>query len=173
MADPEGANQRSMSRAGITPQIIRSWRAPRQVYRDLRGMPDSVLIVVLMAAMLIFWVAQLPAHARAAQIAPEVPLNARIGGALLAVMFIMPLLCYLVAAIVSGLSRLTGRPITPPDSRLALFWALLVIAPLMLFLGLIAGFIGATPLLTIFQMLTGLAFLLVWGAGLAELSGKK
>ena len=51
----------------------------------LRGLPDRVLVVVLMAAMLIFLVAQAPVHARAAHLQPEVPMGARMGGALLAV----------------------------------------------------------------------------------------
>lgn len=57
-----------MSRAGIVPRILESWWAPGRVVRSLRGMPDRALIVVLMAAMLVFLVAQAPGHARAAQL---------------------------------------------------------------------------------------------------------
>ena len=113
-----------MRRGGILPRILQSWWAPRRVVRGLSDMPERVKLIVLMAAMLIFLIAQAPAHARAAQLDPSVPLEARIGGSLLAVMFLMPLLAYAVAALVSLLSRFFPRRLTPEDSRLALFWAL-------------------------------------------------
>ena len=101
-------------RSGIVPRIVESWWAPGRVVRGLRGMPDRGLIAILMGAMLMFLVAQAPEHARAAHLDPSVPLQARMGGALLAVMFIMPLLAYGVALIVAVLSRVTGRPVSPP-----------------------------------------------------------
>lgn len=173
MADPKGAHHQSVIRAGVTPRIIRSWKAPRSVFNDLRGMPDNALLAVLMAAMLILWVAQVPAHSRAAQLDPSIPLEARLGGAFLAVMFMMPILCYLVATVVSMLSNLTAWRVTPLDSRLALFWSLLAVAPAMLLLGLVAGLIGSGPALELCQILTGVAFLLIWGSGLWALSEKK
>lgn len=136
-------------------------------------MPDSALLAVLMAAMLVLWIAQLPAHSRAAQLDPSIPLEARLGGAFLAVMFLMPVLCYLVASVVSILSKLTALRVSPLASRLALFWALLAVAPAMLFLGLVAGMIGQGAALEICQVLTGVAFLAIWGSGLRALSEKK
>lgn len=162
-----------MDRAGIVPRIVQSWWAPGRVVRSLRGTPERVLIVILMAAMLIFLIAQLPAHARAAHLDPSVPFQARFGGALLAVMFIMPLLAYGLAALVAGLSRLTPRPIAAPDSRLALFWALLVIAPVMLLAGLVEGLVGPGAALTLTRAVAGIGFLVIWGAGLRALAGKK
>ncbi|MFC3568535.1 hypothetical protein [Paracoccus simplex] len=162
-----------MSRAGIVPRILESWWAPGRVVRSLRGMPDRALIVVLMAAMLVFLIAQAPGHARDAQLQPEVPLGARMGGALLAVMFIMPLLAYAVAALVAALSRLTSRPVAPQDSRLALFWALLAVAPAMLLAGLTAGLVGPGPALGLTRAVAGLGFLVIWGAGLRALAGNR
>lgn len=169
MADDAGEVRPGMTQAGIAPRIIRSWIAPGQIVRELRGMPDRVLIVILLVAMLIFFVAQLPAHARAAALDPSIPLNARVSGALFATMFLMPPLCYLVAAVVSGLSRLTAWNLSPEDSRLALFWALLATAPAMLLSGLTAGFIGPGIALSLTQALAGLGFLFIWGAGLRAL----
>ncbi len=136
-------------------------------------MPESAMVVLLLAAMLIFWVAQWPVHARAAQLDPATPLSGRLGGAGLAVMFLMPLLAYAVAGLVAWLSRLTARPIRPQDSRLALFWALLAVSPAMLLSGLVTGFVGPGPALGLLRMLSGLAFLLIWGAGLRALSGQE
>lgn len=133
-------------------------------------MPDRVLIAVLMLAMLIFLIAQAPGNARAAQLDPSVPLDARMAGALLAVMFIMPLLAYAVAGLVSVLSLLTGRRLAPQDSRLALFWALLAVAPAMLLSGMVAGFIGPGPALVATRMIAGIGFLFIWGAGISVLA---
>lgn len=173
MADDAGKVRPGMTRAGIAPRIIRSWLKPGQVVQELRGMPDRVLIVILLVAMLIFFVSQLPAHARAAGLDPSIPLNARISGALFATMFLMPPLCYLVAAIVSGLFRLTGWQLDPEDARLALFWSLLAVAPAMLLSGLTAGFIGSGAALTVTQIIAGLGFLYIWGGSIRALMRKR
>lgn len=170
MADASGKNLTpARAPAGLLPRILQSWWSPRRVVAGFRGMPDRALLVVLMAAMLIFLVAQLPENARAAYLDPEIPLSARMAGSAMAVMFMMPLLAYGLAALVAALSRLTGRVLSGPDSRLALFWALLAIAPAMLLSGLVAGLIGPSPALTVTRGLTGLGFLLIWGAGITAL----
>ena len=122
--------------------------------------------ITAIPAMLMFLVAQAPEHARAAHLDPSVPLQARMGGALLAVMFIMPLLAYGVALIVAVLSRVTGRPVSPQDSRLALFWALLAVSPAMLLAGLTAGLVGPGAALGVTRAVAGIGFLVIWGAGL-------
>lgn len=182
MADASGAkrpdtdrtrmSQPDTSRAGIVPLMVQSWRAPARVFAGLRGMPDRALIMVLMVAMLIFLVAQAPGHARAAQLDPSVPLSARIAGALFAVMFVMPLIFYLLASLVSVMSRLFRRAITPENSRLALFWSLLTVSPAMLLAGMVAGLVGPGLGLILCQALAGLGFLYIWCAGLRTLSEK-
>lgn len=156
----------------MLPRVMQSWWAPRRVVRGLVGMPERVKLVVLMAAMLIFLIAQAPLRAREAQLDPQVPFDARMGGAMLAVMFLMPLLAYAVAALVSGLSRLTPWRLSPEDSRLALFWALLAVAPAMLLWGLVAGLVGPGTAQLLTQAVLGLGFLVIWGAGIAALAGK-
>ncbi len=161
-----------MDRTGSVPRIVQSWWAPGRVVGSLRGTPERVLIVILMAAMLIFLIAQAPGHARAAHLDPSVPLDARMGGALLAVMFMMPLLAYALAELVAFLSRLTPWPVASQDSRLALFWALLAVAPAMLLSGLTEGFAGPGAALTLTRAVAGLGFLVIWGAGLRALARK-
>ncbi|TRW95435.1 hypothetical protein FNJ84_15695 [Paracoccus sp. M683] len=155
---------------GILPRVIQSWWAPRRVVRGLADMPDRALIAVLMAAMLIFLIAQAPAHARAAALDPSIPLEARIGGAVMAVMFLMPVIAYGVAALVSALSRLTRWRLDARHSRLALFWALLAVAPAMLLAGLVGGLIGPGPALMLAQAVAGIGFLVIWGAGIVALA---
>ena len=83
-----------------------------------------------------------------------------------------PLILAVPVALVAGLSRLTPRPIAPQDSRLALFWALLAVAPAMLLSGLTEGFAGPGAALTLTRVVAGLGFLVIWGAGLRALAGK-
>ena len=158
---------------GVLPRVLESWWAPRRVVRGLAAMPEGAKLAVLMAAMLILLVAQAPANARLAQTDPSVPFEARMGGALLAVMFMMPILAYALAGLVSLLSRLTPWRVRPEDSRLALFWALLAVAPAMLLAGLVAGLIGPGPALSLVQIACGAGFLAIWGAGLAALSRQR
>ncbi|RJL03397.1 hypothetical protein D3P06_10290 [Paracoccus aestuarii] len=151
-------------------RVLESWWAPRRVVRGLSGMPDRVMLVVLLLAMLITLIAQAPGHARAAELDPSIPLNARIGGAVMGTMFMMPLLAYGVAALVGALSRLTPWRLTGRASRLALFWALLAAAPAVLLAGLVAGLIGPSPALTLTRAIAGLGFLFIWAAGIAALA---
>ncbi|MTH36564.1 hypothetical protein GL279_18425 [Paracoccus limosus] len=159
-----------MGQVGIVPRIMASWRRPGRVVAGLRGTPDRVLIALLMAAMLVFLIAQAPGHARAAHLDPAVPLQARMGGAILAVLFVMPLLAYALAALVAALSRLTSKPVSGLESRLALFWALLAVSPAMLLAGLTAGLVGPGLPLALTHWLAGLGFLVIWGAGLRALA---
>ena len=154
----------------MVPRVLQSWVAPRRVVRGLSAMPEGTKLAVLMAAMLVFLIAQAPANARLAQIDPAVPFQARMGGAMLAVMFMMPVLAYAMAAVAAGLSRLTPWRLTPEDSRLALFWALLAVAPAMLMAGLVAGLVGQGPGLTVARAVCGLGFVMIWGAGISALA---
>lgn len=133
-------------------------------------MPERVKLVVLMAAMLIYLIGQAPLRAREAQIDPSIPFDARMGGALLAVMFLMPLIAYGVAALVAGLSRLTPRRLSQEDSRLALFWALLAVSPAMLLWGLVAGLVGPGMAQSLTAAVAGIGFVMIWGAGISVLA---
>ena len=53
-------------------------------------------------------------------------------------------------------------------ARLALFWTLAQIAPLMLLAGLVAGMIGPGPRLTATGIATFAAFALFWALNLRE-----
>ncbi|MDB6177491.1 hypothetical protein PAF17_08195 [Paracoccus sp. Z330] len=170
MAD---APRQTVTRGGILPRIVESWWAPRRVVRGLSAMPESGKLIVLMLAMLIFLIAQAPLRAREAQLDPSVPFDARMGGALLAVMFLMPLLAYGLASAMSLMMRATPWRLAPEHSRLALFWALLAVAPAMLLWGIVAGMIGPGAALTLVQMLAGIGFLGIWFGGISALTRRK
>lgn len=154
-------------------RVLESWWAPRRVVRGLRDIPDSALLAVLMLAMLLTLIGQAPGLARAAELNPAIPLDARLAGAALGSMFMMPLLAYLVAGL-SGLAiRLTPWRLEARHARAALFWALLAAAPATLLAGLVAGLIGPSPALTLTRMVAGAGFLFIWGAGIAALATRR
>lgn len=149
----------------VTQRILASWRSPRGVMRAMlaAGQREDRALVVLMVACLIMFVAQWPGLSRAAYLDPAVPLDARLGGALMGTLFLMPPLAYGLA----GLSHLVARAMGGQGSwygaRLALFWSLLVISPLMLLQGLVAGFVGPGPGATAMGLIVLAGFLFQWG----------
>lgn len=148
----------------ITNDILRSWRHPRVVMREklAAGEREDRALAVLMAASLLLFVAQWPSLSRAAFLDPTTPLEARLGGALMACLFILPLIAYGVALISRLVARLVGGKGSGFGARLALFWALLAIAPAMLLQGLTAGFVGPSPALYLVQGIVMAVFLWIW-----------
>ena len=148
----------------VSTEIFATWRRPRAIFRARldAGPREDRALAVLMGACLLAFVAQWPALSRAAHLDPSVPLDARIGGALLGSVFLLPLVLYAIAAVSHLVARALGGKGSPFGARLALFWALLSTTPLMLFQGLIAGFIGAGPQLLAVGIVTLAAFLWLW-----------
>ncbi|WP_071798809.1 hypothetical protein [Natronohydrobacter thiooxidans] len=147
--------------------IARSYRAPGEVVAALaRGdlREPQVLFFALLACGLIY-VAQWPGLSRAATLDPSVSFEQRMGGALFAVMFVLPLLLYAVAALLQLGLRLF-RPVPGVHVRLALFWALLAVTPLMLLQGGLSALLGPQGLVQAFGFVVAGAFLYILGAGL-------
>ena len=148
--------------------IARSYRAPGKVVSgladdDLRE--PQVLFFGLLACGLIY-VAQWPGLSRAATLDPSITFEQRMGGALFGVMFLLPLVLYAIAAMLQLALRLTGRAVPGLHVRLAFFWALLAVTPLMLAQGGMIAFLGAHPAVTAFGFVVAGAFLYMLIAGL-------
>ena len=157
----------------LTREIRLSWRAPRAAMRRqlAEGVREDRALIYLAVACLLIFVAQWPRLAREAHLDPGVPLDARIGAALLGWVFMAPLFFYGLAAFSHFIARVFGGRGDWFSSRLALFWTLLVVSPLFLFDGLVAGFIGeGTQRLVSGGLLLG-GFVLHWGLSLAEAEG--
>lgn len=159
----------------VTADILRMYRAPRQVLRSRIGdrIREDRALATLVAACILIFVAQWPRLAREAYLDPELGLEQRLAGALFGWLFFAPLLFYVLAMIVHLAMRVLGRRAAGYEVRMTLFWGLLAAAPLFLLAGLAAGFGGSG----IFPALTGaaaLAALLVfWFMGLAEVSAPR
>ncbi|MEM9032276.1 MAG: YIP1 family protein [Pseudomonadota bacterium] len=121
-----------------------------------------------MAGCLVMFIAQWPVLSRAAWEDPTIPLDARLGGALMGWLIIAPLAFYALAALGHMLGALIGGGASWYQARVALFWAFLASGPLWLLNGLVLGFIGQGAAGTLTGSIAGVAFLGFWGAGLFE-----
>lgn len=153
---------------GIVPRILRTWTGPRRVMRAIlaQGQREDRALATLLAACAVLFIAQWPLHARAAHLDPSIPLEARIAGALMGAVVLLPVLAYALAAISHLLARAFGGRGAFWQARMVLFWTLLAVSPLMLLHGLVAGFIGPGAVLTLVQAGVGIGFVLIWAAGL-------
>ncbi len=160
-----------------------------------QGVRDRVSFAYLVVGMLLAFIAQLPGLRRQAQqsdpqleeairaeagdvrqiesvAVPQDMIDAKfeayMSGALIAWIFIMPLIFYLLAGLsVLGVKLFKGK-MTGMQARLALFWSFLAATPLLLFQGLVAGFIGEGPALYgVFALWLGV-FLWFWISSMRE-----
>lgn len=151
----------------VTDSILATYRAPGRVMRDVLAgeRHEARALAYLLAALAVIHVAQWPAMSRAAFLQPDVPLSQRMFAAFLAVLAAMPAF-YGLAALSHLLLRAFGGRGSFFDARIALFWALLAITPLMLLQGLVAAFLGPGPALTLTGLAVFAAFLWFWVTGL-------
>lgn len=149
----------------IVPHIRRAWAAPGAFIADrlAEGLREDRALAVLMGACALSFVAQWPGLARAAHLDPTVPLDARLAGALFGTIFLLPPLAYGLAGLSHLVARAAGGQGTWYGARLALFWALLAVSPLMLLVGLLAGFLGPVPGTSIIGLIVFAGFLYLWG----------
>ena len=149
----------------VVPRILRAWASPGAFIADrlAEGPREDRALAVLMGAAGLSFVAQWPGLARAAHLDPSVPLEARMAGALFATVFLLPPLAYGLAALSHLVARALGGRGSWSAARLALFWSLLAVAPLVLGLGLVAGFVGPASGTQLAGLLVFAGFLYLWG----------
>ena len=150
----------------VVADILASYKGPAKVMRRLcsMGPREDRAIALLMAGCVIIFVAQWPRLARQAHLAGE-ELNPLLGGALLGWLFIMPLVFYAIAFLVQAGYRLFGNKGQAWGQRLALFWAVLATAPLLLLFGLVEGFLGEGWPKTLVGAVWLAAFIWFWFVG--------
>lgn len=152
----------------IAAEIVRTYRSPRNVVRAqlARGRREDRGLVILILACVLIFVAQGPRLTREAHLTDQ-PFDMLLGGALMAWVFVAPLLLYGLAALSILVLRGFGRRPDPYAARFALFWALLAAVPAWLAHGLVAGFAGPGPLLSATGAVAFFVFVWFWVAGLA------
>jgi len=151
----------------VAQDIWATYYAPGTVFERLfrRGPGEDRALAYLMGACLVLFIAQMPRLAREAHLSGE-DLNALMGGALMGLIFVAPLLFYGLAWLSFLLAKLMGGQGTGWHARTALFWALLASGPLVLLHGLVAGFIGPGLEQTLVGAVWFGAFMWFWGFGL-------
>ncbi len=175
--------------------IVRSYRRPRPVFGGLlaRGADDKTGLVFLLLAMALGFVSQLPGVSRRAN-TPDPELDAAIiaerddvrpiegvevpeglvdakfqalmSAEIMVWFLILPLVFYGVAMLGHLAMRAFGRKPDTTASRLALFWALVVAAPLKLLHGLVLGMIGPGSSLTLVGFIWFAVLMWNWTANL-------
>ncbi|WP_377505174.1 hypothetical protein [Octadecabacter sp. R77987] len=156
----------------VTTDIMRTYRGPRRVVRDLLAMGprEDRAIMWLMFGCLIVFLSRLPALQRAA-VMGQGDFTQDAAYAFLGLMMIAPLLFYGLAALGQGIARLLGGRPTGFGARLALFWAWLAATPVILLYGLLVGLNGAAEKGTqLVGLIWVVVFVLFWVQGLREAS---
>jgi hypothetical protein len=132
-----------------------------------RGRSEPWAFSLLIAFMIVAFVAQWPGASRNAFYTPEMPISAQMLAIGMGMLAFIPL-WYLLAAIGHWIARALGGQGDHYRARLALFWALVTVSPLMLLLGLVKGMIGPGPALVSVTVVTTAAFLGFWIMNLIE-----
>ncbi len=153
----------------VTTDLVATWRRPRSILRQhlARGRSEPFALSFLLVFLALAFVGQWPVAAREAFLAGEPSASPRIMARALAVLATIPV-WYGLAALGHLAARAMGGQGTWYGARIALFWALASIGPLMLLQGLVAGMIGSGPALTLVTLLVCAAFLWLWATLLHE-----
>ena len=168
-----------MMSEGLVDTVARGWRAPRAAMaRELaRGPSEGRALVQLMAACGVLLVASLPNAVRQARtLGIDDAVEGAVSAHLFAYLALAPLLAYGFAALVHLVARAFGATGGFRAARAALFWSLLLAAPLALAVAVLGALAEtATPALLPWLAPLGYAVLAAWlwffAAGLAEAEG--
>lgn len=147
----------------VTTDILASWRNPRAGVRQHlgRGVSEPFAFTLLFVFLLLVIVGQWPQATRDAFEAKDMSVFPRMMARVLAVLATIPL-WYGLAAVSRMIARALGGQGGWYGARVALFWALATVSPLMLLQGLVAGMIGPGPALVTMSVVVGVAFLWLW-----------
>ena len=155
----------------VTTDIVQSWRHPRSVIRShlRRGQSEPFAFSLLVAFLILAFVAQIPSAARVTALDATIPVSAQLLARGLGLLATIPVL-YGLAALSHLAMRALGGQGTGYGARLALFWALVAASPMVLLSGMVAGMIGPGPQLAGVGALTFAAFLFQWFVALREVA---
>jgi hypothetical protein len=148
----------------VAADIAQSWVAPARVVRRLlvQGQREDRALAFLMLGCALVFVSEWPALLAAPG---DVPVEARLGGALMAWLGLMPLALYGVAALSHLAARTLGGQGSFWGARLALFWALFAAAPLWLLAAALATLVPP-PAAAALDAAALAGFLWLWLGGL-------
>lgn len=153
----------------VSTDLVATWWRPRAVLRQLlaRGRSEPFAFSLLLVFLILAFVSQWPAAARAAYLEGEASAWPRILPTAYGLLAAIPFL-YGFAALGHLAARAMGGQGSWYGARIALFWALAAVGPLMLLQGLVSGMIGPGPALSAVTLVVAVAFLWLWATLLHE-----
>lgn len=159
----------------VTTEILRSYRAPRDVARRLFAVsagddrPDARGFIYLMLGCFIFFCGRFPGMLGAEMTAPDAPpREALISITFFVMMTVWPLFFMVLAGVAHLLVKAFGGKGDFRRARLATGWTLLAISPLALLRGMTEAVSGPGPQLLVIDGLIALAFCVIWAISLTE-----
>ena len=160
----------------VTTDILRTWRGPRAVMRDIlaQGRREDRAIVFLMISCFLIFVAQWPRLRRISEgyepspWPEEMNFEGMLTYTFFAAVIVLPLFMYGVAALSHVLAKIVGGKGSFFTARMSLFWTLLATSPLVLFYGLVRGLIGPGPQAALVGGIGAVFFLAIWLLSLRE-----
>lgn len=161
-----------MSRTGLARAILAAWPDFRGAMAEQLAAPkaESRALSYVYVASILGFIAGLPEVVRQAEIS-DLPLMGLVIGRLFSALFFAPLFLYGVAAVSHLIAARFGGQGSYYDARLALFWALLVAAPLLLAVAALQAVLAAGPAYgaASYLSLAGFAgFVWIWASCLAQ-----
>lgn len=147
----------------VSTDILATWRRPRDILRQhlARGRSEPFALSFLLIFLLLAFIGQWPVAARNAFQQGEPSAWPRILATAYGLLAAIPFL-YGLAALGHLVARQFGGRGSWYGARVALFWSLATVGPLMLLQGLVSGMIGPGPGLTLVSICVGVAFLWLW-----------
>jgi Yip1 domain len=147
----------------VSTDMVATWRAPRAALRRhmARGVSEPFAFTLLLVFLILTFVGQWPLAAREAHFEGEPSAAPRILARGLAILATIPF-WYALAALSRVVARAMGGRGSWYSARVALFWALATVSPLMLLHGMVAGLIGPGSALWLVNAVSGVAFLWLW-----------
>ena len=155
----------------LTQDIVKTYRGPAKVVQRLldKGKSEPFALSIAMAGGVVAFVAQWPRISRDSYLTGEDAAGAlSYYSAFIAMIFMMPVVLYILAALSHLVARLLGGQGSGYGARLAVFWAFLAASPLFLFHGMVAGLIGPGQQLSLVGLLWLIVFVWFWIAGVRQ-----
>ena len=123
--------------------ISKTYYRPMKTYSNMfaAGASEKENLAYLVGGCIISFIAQWPAQSRQAFINQQ-PVDELMGAILLSNLFLLPLIFYLVSAIILIFAKIFKSNILGVELRLIIFWSYLATTPILLLVGLVEGFFG-------------------------------
>ncbi len=152
--------------------IVQTYRDPRVVMarKMKQGLGEERLLGYLLIACLISFFLRIPELVLLGEGAGTEKMAAQIGAAFATSMIFGPLFFYGLAGGSGLVLRAIGRIFTWKDVRLALFWCLFALQPVVFVVILLKTFVGAPLVGSLFSTAVALGFTAVWLLSLSTIS---